>query len=291
MMWKTNLKPWASILSGLRVDVSKPFLKWAGGKTKLVPFIDKCLPHKRKRLIEPFAGSSALSLALDFEEYYLNDVNYDLISTYQNIKKYGYEFIDYAKSFFIDNNNQESQFYQLRERFNHTDDDIEKSALFIYLNRHAFNGLCRYNSKGFFNVPFGRYKKPYFPENEMLGFLSKSSRIRLFNQDYQLMFDDLYCDDIIYCDPPYVPLSQTSSFVAYAQNGFDYQEQINLAQLAESNCHRVQMIIASNHDTKQTRELYKNADIQSVLVQRSIAAKGSSRQKIAELLVIYGGNQ
>lgn len=271
--------------------MSKPFLKWAGGKTKLVPFIDKCLPHKRKRLIEPFAGSSALSLALDFEEYYLNDVNCDLISTYQNIKKYGYEFIDYAKSFFIDNNNQESQFYQLRERFNHTDDDIEKSALFIYLNRHAFNGLCRYNSKGFFNVPFGRYKKPYFPENEMLGFLSKSSRIRLFNQDYQLMFDDLYCDDIIYCDPPYVPLSQTSSFVAYAQNGFDYQEQINLAQLAESNCHRVQMIIASNHDTKQTRELYKNADIQSVLVQRSIAAKGSSRQKIAELLVIYGGNQ
>lgn len=272
------------------IDV-KPFLKWAGGKSRLVPLIDGRLPKKRKRLIEPFAGSSALSLALDFEEYYLNDINSDLINTYQIIKEHGHEFIDYAKSFFSDKNNQESQFYQLREKFNHTDNNAEKSALFIYLNRHAFNGLCRYNSKGFFNVPFGRYKKPYFPENEMLGFLSKSSRIWLFNQDYKLMFDDLTNDDIVYCDPPYVPLSQTSSFVAYAQNGFDYQEQINLANLAKNNCHRVQMIVISNHDTKETREFYKNADIQSVLVQRSISAKGSSRQKIAELLVIYGDNQ
>lgn len=268
------------------IDV-KPFLKWAGGKSKLVPFIDKVLPYERKRLIEPFAGSSALSLALDFEEYYLNDINSDLINTYQIIKEHGHEFIDYAKSFFSDKNNQESQFYQLREKFNHTDNNAEKSALFIYLNRHAFNGLCRYNSKGLFNAPFGRYKKPYFPENELIGFFLKSSRIQLFNQDYKLMFDDLNCDDIIYCDPPYMPLSQTSSFVAYAQNGFDYQEQINLVQLAESNCHRVQMIIVSNHDIKQTRELYKNADIHSVLVQRNIAANSGSRQKVRELLVVY----
>ena len=147
--------------------MSKPFLKWAGGKYKLVPFIETHIPtKKRKRLIEPFSGSAALSLSLDFERYLLNDINTDLIVLFSNLKTEKHSFIDYAHSFFIPENNNEKKYYDLRDRFNHSTDTIERAALFVYLNRHAFNGLCRYNSKGCFNVPFGRYKSPYFPQQD-----------------------------------------------------------------------------------------------------------------------------
>ena len=141
--------------------MTKPFLKWAGGKSKLVPLIQNQLPTAM-RLVEPFAGSAAVTLALEFDAYLLNDSNADLIGLYQTLKQEKQDFIDYAQSFFTLENNQETRFYDLREQFNHSTNTTERSALFIYLNRHAFNGLCRYNSKGGFNVPFGRYKLPYF---------------------------------------------------------------------------------------------------------------------------------
>lgn len=145
--------------------MSKPFLKWAGGKSKLATFIESHIPSKhRQRLVEPFAGSIALSLALEFEAYFLNDTNGDLIELYRVLKNEKQAFIDYAYSFFTPENNQDSRFYELREQFNGSKNTEERAALFIYLNRHAFNGLCRYNSKGGFNVPFGKYRAPYFPK-------------------------------------------------------------------------------------------------------------------------------
>lgn len=168
---------------------TKSFLKWAGGKSKLVPFIENSLPKRpRKRLIEPFAGSAALSLALEFDSYLLNDSNHDLIGLFQTLKQEKQQFIDYAHSFFLPENNREDRFYELRAQFNRSTDRHERSALFVYLNRHAFNGLCRYNSKGEFNVPFGRYKSPYFPEKEMQGFIAKSERIELLCGDFQVAF-------------------------------------------------------------------------------------------------------
>ena len=192
---------------------TKPFLKWAGGKSKLVPFIQAQLPHA-KRLIEPFAGSASVSLALEFDAYLLNDCNADLIGLYQTIKQEKQGFIDYAQSFFTPENNQEAAFYHLREQFNHSKNIAERAALLIYLNRHAFNGLCRYNSKGEFNVPFGRYKSPYFPAAEMRGFIAKSARIELMCGDFQAALAQATADDAIYCDPPYVPLNETASFTA-----------------------------------------------------------------------------
>nr|WP_274585404.1 Dam family site-specific DNA-(adenine-N6)-methyltransferase [Neisseria sp. 51.81]MDD9328310.1 Dam family site-specific DNA-(adenine-N6)-methyltransferase [Neisseria sp. 51.81] len=198
----------------------KPFLKWAGGKAKLVPFIEYHLPKQpRKRLIEPFAGSAAVSMALDFEAYLLNDTNPDLIGLFRMIKEEKQQFIDYARSFFTAENNQESRFYELRERFNSSRELSERCALFVYLNRHAFNGLCRYNGKGAFNVPFGRYKTPYFPEMEMSAFTEKAHRIELLCGDFQTALDVANDDDMVYCDPPYVPLSETASFTAYAKGG------------------------------------------------------------------------
>lgn len=268
---------------------SKPFLKWAGGKSKLAPFIQAHLPNQpRKRLIEPFAGSAALSLALDFDAYLLNDTNADLIGLFQSLKQEKQAFIDYAKSFFIPDNNQESRFYELREQFNQSNETAERSALFVYLNRHAFNGLCRYNSKGAFNVPFGRYTAPYFPETEMLGFIAKSDRIELMCGDFQTALNQAGCDDVVYCDPPYVPLSETASFTAYAKGGFNLDDQQRLAETAKHVSQQSQGVLISNHDTAFTRDLYKDARLKTVEVQRNIAAKGSSRQKVGELLAIYG---
>ena len=268
---------------------SKPFLKWAGGKFKLAPFIEFNLPNQpRKRLIEPFAGSAAVSMALDFEAYLLNDTNPDLIGLFRILKNEKQAFINYAHSFFIKENNQEKRFYELRERFNATTELSERSALFIYLNRHAFNGLCRYNSKGFFNVPFGRYKTPYFPEIEMQAFIAKSHRIELMCDDFHTALNLARDEDIVYCDPPYVPLSETASFTAYAKDGFDLDDQNRLAQKAKQISQQSQAVLISNHDTRFTREIYKGARLATIDVQRNIAAKGSSRQKVGELLAIYG---
>ena len=203
-------------IRNIKMVTNKPFLKWAGGKFKLAPFIRSNLPNRTcKRLIEPFAGSAALSLAVDFDAYLLNDSNADLINLYRILKQEKQGFISYARSFFTPENNQENRFYALREQFNQSQDAAERSALFVYLNRHAFNGLCRYNSKGGFNVPFGRYAAPYFPEAEMLGFIQKSDRIELLCGDFQTALDWANDDDVVYCDPPYVPLSETASFTAY----------------------------------------------------------------------------
>ncbi|MDO4435486.1 MAG: Dam family site-specific DNA-(adenine-N6)-methyltransferase [Cardiobacteriaceae bacterium] len=267
----------------------KPFLKWAGGKSKLVPFIESHLPKQaRQRLIEPFTGSAALSLALDFDAYLLNDSNTDLITLYQTLKQEKQAFIDHIKSFFIPENNQENRFYELREQFNYSQENVERSALFVYLNRHAFNGLCRYNSKGAFNVPFGRYSSPYFPEIEMQEFIAKSARIDLMCGDFQVTMQQAGNDDVVYCDPPYVPLSETASFTAYAKGGFNLDDQQRLAEIAKQISKQSQAVLISNHDTLFTRNLYKEARLETVTVQRNIAAKGSSRQKVGELLAIYG---
>ncbi|MFC2352903.1 DNA adenine methylase [Eikenella halliae] len=267
---------------------TKSFLKWAGGTSKLVPFIENSLPKRpRKRLIEPFAGSAALSLALEFDSYLLNDSNHDLIGLFQTLKQEKQQFIDYAHSFFLPENNREDRFYELRAQFNRSTDRHERSALFVYLNRHAFNGLCRYNSKGEFNVPFGRYKSPYFPEKEMQGFIAKSERIELLCGDFQVALMQAETHDMVYCDPPYAPLSNTASFTAYAQNSFNWEDQKRLAHTAKQTADTVQGVLISNHDTEFTREIYKDARLETISVQRNIAAKSSSRQKVGELLAIY----
>lgn len=267
--------------------MSKPFLKWAGGKHKLAPFIASHLPNNNQRLIEPFVGSASVSLFLEFDEYYLNDSNADLINLYQTLKQERYEFIEYTQSFFNENYNTESQFYELRELFNSTQNMIEKSALFIYLNRHAFNGLCRYNKSGKFNVPFGKYKSPYFPKNEMVNFINKSDRMQFFCGDFALMFDDVNVDDVVYCDPPYLPLSDTANFTNYDKNAFNFNDQNRLAMLAQQKNAHTNRILISNHDTKLARELYQGAEIKSILVQRNISAKGESRKKVGEILAIF----
>jgi len=266
--------------------MNKPFLKWAGGKTKLCDRINEILPNGN-RLIEPFVGSGAVFLNTNFEEYYLTDSNSDLINTFNHIKNDGVEFIEYVKQFFIPENNTKEKYLEFREIFNSTLDTRLKSALFIYINRHCFNGLCRYNSKGGFNVPFGKYNKIYFPENEMIFFHEKSKKAIFAVCDYKQSMENANTGDVVYCDPPYIPLSHTANFTTYSSGGFDLDEQENLVNIALKLKSKNIPVVISNHSTEWTINHYSDGIITEFEVQRNISCKGTERNKVKELLVLF----
>lgn len=266
----------------------RAFLKWAGGKYSLVERINNELP-KGQFLVEPFVGAGSVFLNSDFEHYILNDINQDLIQLYQLLKQDVEEFIRAAKHFFVPDTNQEVRFYELREKFNGSHDTFERSVLFLYLNRHCYNGLCRYNQSGKYNVPFGRYKKPYFPEKELRVFAEKAKRATFTCTSFQESLLNAPKGSVIYCDPPYAPVSDTAYFTSYAKQGFGLEEQKELADLAwQINQERGQFVMISNHNTKFTQEIYaKAAKRRRISVSRSISQKGDSRKKVSELLAIY----
>lgn len=265
----------------------KPFLKWAGGKLRIVDRIKALLPAGQ-RLIEPFVGSGALFLNTEYAAYLLADANADLINLYQQLQQGRQGFIDYCATFFIQTNNDEVTFYTLRRRFNQTGDPLEKAALFVYLNKHCYNGLCRYNARGEFNVPFGRYKQPYFPAAEMLTFHQKAQQATFQVQDFATTMAAAQPGDVVYCDPPYAPLSATANFTSYSAEGFGADEQQKLAEMAEQLRQRGITVIISNHDTPFTRELYALADQHSYFgVQRHISCDGAKRGKADEVLAVY----
>lgn len=266
--------------------MDKAFLKWAGGKSKLLPVLLDQIGTVNGTYFEPFLGSGVVALNVKANNYFLSDINKELINLYLQIKENGVQFISKCKTYFENGlyNNKES-FYKLRTEFNTTDCAVTKAALFIYLNRHAFNGLCRFNSKGGFNVPFGKYNTVYFPEKELLNFYNNSTKFDIS----LLSFDKVFCraskGDVIYCDPPYAPLDQISNFTSYSKETFGPIQQQELATLAKTcKC----KVIISNHDTEFTRELYKEADqILELFVRRSVGAASSSRAQVKELLAIF----
>jgi DNA adenine methylase len=266
----------------------RPFLKWAGNKYHILERILAVLP-RGNRLIEPFAGSGAVFLNSDYPEYLLADNNGDLINLYLTLQSEGEQFINYCKSFFTEENNREKRYYELRELFNTTDDHKLKAALFIYLNRHGYNGLCRYNSGGRFNTPFGLYKKPSLPEKGMRHFLSRAKSAVFKAADYRDIMKTARKGDVVYCDPPYVPLSATAHFTAYSSSGFTFEDQVELAELAMELAGKGVPVLISNHATEFTLNAYKTARIERFHVQRFISCNGSNRGKAQELLALFGG--
>jgi DNA adenine methylase len=266
---------------------SKPFLKWAGGKHKLVPIISDKLGSS-KRLVEPFVGSGAVFMGTNFDNYLLCDANNDLIDLFNNLKTYSQDLIKETITIFEQINNTEEKYYELRDEFNNLNKkSIRKSSLFIYLNKHAFNGLCRYNSKGKFNVPYGRYKTTKTPIAEMILFAEKSKLAEFICCNFEETFSKLEVGDVIYCDPPYVPLSITASFTSYHVNEFGATQQQNLATCAETAKRNGYKVVISNHDTEYTREIYANAIIDTLEVRRSISSKATTRGLAKELLATF----
>ena len=268
---------------------TKPFLKWAGGKYRILDKILRELPPGT-RFVEPFAGSCAVYLNANFPKALICDLNSGLINLYKHLQQEGEDFIQYCASFFTPENNTRSAYMALRDRLNASSETRERAALLLYVNRHAFNGLIRYNSKGGFNVPFGKYKKPYFPLEELRAFCRKTSSTatEFMAADFRSIFARLEPGDVVYCDPPYVPLSQTSSFTTYAGNTFNARDQHDLAALASEAWQKGIRVVLSNHDTELTRRLYASATLQHFTVQRFISCDGDNREAAPELLAVYG---
>ncbi len=271
----------------------KPFLKWAGSKTKLIPII-KSYSDKAEVFVEPFVGSGVVFINMDeYEKYFVYDINPDLINLYNNLKNNGRDFIDLCEKYFIVENNNSERYYELRKEFNSINDktSIYRSALFVYLNRHCFNGLCRYNSRGEFNVPIGKYSKPYFPREEMEYFFEKSQNVEFIVADFREAFSVANKQEscFIYCDPPYVSedLNKNEGFNTYSKEAFSVQDQIDLAILASETTHTC---LVSNHSTAFTKEIYKSAKIFEFDVKRFIAAKKENRRDAKELLALFKKN-
>ncbi len=279
--------PGSSTQAATSNHTTRPFLKWAGNKYRI---LSRIIPHlpPGKRLVEPFAGSAALFLNTEYQQFLLSDNNPDLINLYNFLKREGADFIRYCKRFFSGKYNNPDSYYEIRDKFNHTRNKRQKAALFIYLNRHGYNGLCRYNASGGFNVPFGRYKHPHFPEKQMQAFHQKSQRA-IFNLcSFEETMRQARPGDVIYCDPPYVPLSTSANFTTYSSAGFDLQQQQQLATLAEQTAQRGIPVLISNHNTKFTRRAYLNATrLDKFKVQRSISCNGQKREHAGELLALY----
>ena len=273
----------------INIQTSKPFLKWPGGKYRLINRINKKL-GQGKRLVEPFVGSGAVFLNTNYQEYLLADTNQDLINLYQYLQSEGPVFVEYSKTFFTQKNNNEDQYYRFRAEFNSSTESRLKSTLFLYLNRHCYNGLCRYNSKGKFNTPFGRYSRPYFPQNEMLNFFKKAKNVEFTCDGFSDTLRRASKHDVVYCDPPYVPLSKTANFTEYTTGGFNWKDQTALAEWATKLSARGIQVVISNHNTSTARELYleAGATMEKFKVRRTISCNTDKRNMVGELLAVFG---
>lgn len=267
-----------------------PYLKWPGSKRKLVAEIATTIPadfHPR-RLIEPFVGSGSLALALPVEKMVLADINADLIAAHQQVIADPSGFVDRLSLLFVPDNNMAEAFLRMRAEFNESVDPARRAELFVYLNRHCFNGLVRYSKAGYFNTPFGKIARPRLPIQEIYEFSQRLHGASLRVADFRDIMEEAGDGDFVYCDPPYLPLTPSANFTAYAAGGFPEAAHETLALAAIRAASRGALVVVSNHDTTHARALYEDAtEIRTLQVLRSISCLGDGRGKVPELLVIY----
>lgn len=287
---------------------AKPFIKWVGGKTQLLEEIRRYYPEQIEKYCEPFVGGGAVLFDvlshLHPKEVLINDINGELINTYRQIKTNCGDLIDILASLqerywtsSLEEN--KSLFLEKRERFNslkvngNKKDNLEKAALFIFLNKTCFNGLFRVNSKGLFNVPFNNAKKPLLCDALNLKACSELlQNVKMFVGNYAQCRDFIDSKTFVYIDPPYRPLTETAAFTSYNENGFGDKEQIELAQFIEEISKRKAVVVMSNSDPKNVCEndnffdqLYKKFTIKRVSASRMINSNAKKRGAINELLI------
>lgn len=284
--------------------MARPFLKWAGGKGQLLPVISDNLPDNIHTYIEPFVGSGAVMFDLlerrpSIRRVIINDINTDLITTYSVIKANCEELIrelSILQEHYTNIAPEERQafFYDRRDEYNERlGNDIRKAALFIFLNRTCFNGLYRVNGKNKFNVPFGKYANPKICDSDNLRAVSSALQIvELRNGDFNELIEDIDENCFVYLDPPYKPISDTSSFNSYASNPFDDSEQIRLRDFCNTINEKGALFMLSNSDPKSVDaenlffdRIYSEYIIQRVKAKRNINANGNNRGEINELLI------
>lgn len=273
-------------------------LKWLGGKRNHLPYLQRIFRKvDREVLVEPFVGSAVVFMNTEFKEYVLGDANRDLIELYKYAMVTPEALISEMKPAFAEGFSKE-RYLELRDAFNQRDYDVSRAALFVYLNRFGFNGLCRYNQKGIFNVPFGDYtepsKGPRIPENAIFNFAEKAARskVRLMHAGFNDTIGSITEPErtLIYSDPPYVPLTKTANFVGYTGNGFGSNEQLALASAHFEHYRRGGAVVLSNSDTAETMRIFSHPDSRryTLKVKRPIAAATDSRVPVCETMIVLG---
>ncbi|WP_168400624.1 DNA adenine methylase [Erwinia amylovora] len=258
-------------------------LKWVGSKSAIMPELVKHLPAG-KRLVEPFAGSCAVMMNTDYPAYLVADINPDLINLYRVIAENSDGFISRADYLFGAANSSVA-YYDIREEFNESEslDRLWRAIIFLYLNRHGYRGACRYNKNGGFNIPYGHYKNPYFPENEIRAFAEKAQRAEFICADFTETLARVESGDVVYCDPPY-----HGTFSQYHKDGFNADQQCLLASRLTDIAEHYPVIV-SNSDTPLIKKLYRSFDINLINAPRRIGVAPGHGKQASEIIAISGG--
>lgn len=266
----------------------RPFLKWAGGKYSLMPELDRLIPAGG-RLVEPFVGGGSVFLNSDkHERFLLADANPDLINLYQMLAVVPEQVTLLARQLFAEMND-EPGYFAVRQAFNAQQmTGPERAAAFLYLNRHCFNGLIRYNRAGEFNVGWGKKTGPYFPDKELLAFAAVAPNCVFMNAGYRRTLSLAGKGDVVYCDPPYEPLPGTAGFTNYAAGGFAWTDQVALAESCVAAHQRGARVVISNSTAPRIIELYEERGftLHHVSARRSISSKASTRENAADIVAI-----
>lgn len=276
----------------MRNENIKPFLKWAGGKRQLLPTISQYYPPKYNNYFEPFVGGGAVMFDLMPSTVTINDFNEQLTNVYKVVKNNVDSLIEQLKVHQI--HNSKDYFYQIRETDRNGKieqmTDVEKAARLIYLNKTCFNGLFRVNSKNQFNVPYANNKNPNIVNEETLRMDSSyfnETDINILTGDFEQAVAEAQKNDFIYFDPPYAPVSESSNFVAYTNDGFGYDEQKRLRDLFVSLDEKGCFVMLSNSSVDMIHELYRDYSKTTKIIQakRAINSNGKKRGAVDEVLI------
>jgi len=265
---------------------TQPFIKWAGGKRQILKDLIDSMPKKYNRYYEPFIGGGALFFHIMPANAYISDINPELINLYKVVRDNVEELIEDLKK----HKNKEEYYYNIRN-IDRTPDyknwsPVQKASRLIYLNKTCFNGLYRMNNKGYFNVPFGFYKNPKIIDKENLIACAKLlQNTEIVLGSFLEIENKVKEGDFVYFDPPYVPVSQTSSFTKYYKDDFDYDMQFELKELCDRISKKKVYFMLSNSYIDFVTKLYKNYPIKKVDAIRAINCKGDRRGKINEAII------
>ena len=267
-----------------------PLLKWVGGKRQLLSDIIPMIDNKCSTYVEPFIGGGAVLFSMQPKKAIINDYNHELINVYKVVRDNLDELLELL--YIHQANNSSEYYYEVRawDRGDHLNKmyNIEKAARIIYLNKTCYNGLYRVNSAGQFNSPYGRYKNPNIVNEAVLKAVSnyfKNNDIDIRNGDYRDTLINLDKRSFVYLDPPYMPISSSSSFTGYTEGGFGYNRQVELKEECDKLTQQGIRFVQSNSDCDEIRELYKEYKIKTVKAKRSINSVAKKRGEINEVLI------
>lgn len=267
---------------------AKPFVKWAGGKTQLLPELNARAPHTFGTYHEPFLGGGAFFFDLynhaRLTASRLTDINPHLVDAYLAVRDHVEDIIPLLAEHKAQHS--EPYFYQVRAQQPDTLPLSERAARLLYLNKTCYNGLYRENRSGQFNVPFGRYKNPSIYDEDNLRAASRALQTATIEQaHFSDVLNQIQTGDFVYFDPPYHPVSSTANFTAYSKNSFGETEQTQLRDVFAALAARDVYVMLSNSDTPFIRALYQDFTIGEVWASRQINSKATKRGRVGEVIV------